>query len=221
MELLITDLTEMGPDTFCVAGWDLNEKKMVRPLRGGHHWPTATIEKKGIKPGRAISCDIAKAQVAGSYPHQTEDTSVDEESIKIVDPPALEWLGPEAPGAATTLQAAFEGHVQHNRIWQGARKGVYVPDGTRTRSLYGLKIPRTALSFTVDGKLRAILQDEDGRYDLPVVSHTLLEQYRSKRIEEMNAMLPPAGDVHVRVGLARAWEERPGECFVMVNGIFW
>jgi hypothetical protein len=29
------------------------------------------------------------------------------------------------------------------------------------------------------------------------------------------------GELHVRVGLARAWEDRPGRCYLMINGVFW
>ena len=29
------------------------------------------------------------------------------------------------------------------------------------------------------------------------------------------------GDLHVRVGLARAWDKQPGKCAVMINGVYW
>jgi len=73
----------------------------------------------------------------------------------------------------------------------------------------------------VDGKLRAVLQDSDARYDLPEVSHLLLEKYRNGGLENLNKMLADVGDLHVRVGLARSWEERPGYCYAMINGVFW
>ena len=32
MEILITDVTEMSGNNYCVAGWDAANKRMVRPL---------------------------------------------------------------------------------------------------------------------------------------------------------------------------------------------
>jgi hypothetical protein len=39
MEILITDVTEMGGGNCCVAGWDVVAKRMVRPLPNGSNWP--------------------------------------------------------------------------------------------------------------------------------------------------------------------------------------
>ncbi len=52
MEILVTDVTEMSGTNYCVAGWDATNKRMVRPLPGGGHWPQALIAKHGIQPGR-------------------------------------------------------------------------------------------------------------------------------------------------------------------------
>jgi hypothetical protein len=55
MDILITDVTEMSGTTYCVAGWDAAEKRMVRPLPDGGHWPEALIKKYNIQPGVLLS----------------------------------------------------------------------------------------------------------------------------------------------------------------------
>jgi hypothetical protein len=69
--------------------------------------------------------------------------------------------------------------------------------------------------------LRAYMTDSHGRYSLPVVAKNLRELYRSAGAREVNKLLPKSGDLHVRVGLARAWSGQPGKCTVMINGVYW
>jgi hypothetical protein len=221
MELIVTDVTEMAGDVFCVAGWDSKQHRMVRPLPGGHHWQRELVAQLGIAPGQSIGCELSRTPPTGTFPHRSEDTSVDTGSIRNLSMPAISWFGDGAPPTVDTLQTAFEGHIQHTRIWNGARKGVFVTEGTITPSLNAVRVPSSQFSFTVDGKLRAVLQDGDARYDLPVVSHLLLEKYRKGGLEILNGMLSGVGDLHVRVGLARSWEGRPGHCYAMINGVFW
>jgi hypothetical protein len=38
MKLLITEVTEMHGDHFCVAGWRADIGEMVRPLPNGGNW---------------------------------------------------------------------------------------------------------------------------------------------------------------------------------------
>jgi len=221
MELIVTDVTEMSADTLCLAGWDSKQRRMVRPLPGGHHWPRTLVAQLGIAPGQSIDCELLGTRTTGTYPHRSEDTPVDTGSIRNLSKSEISWFGDDAPPTVDTLQAAFEGHVQHTRIWNGARKGVFVTEGTITPSLNAVRVPSRQFSFTVDGKLRAVLQDGDARYDLPVVSHLLLEKYRERGLGILNGMLSGVGDLHVRVGLARPWEEQPSHCYAMINGVFW
>lgn len=69
--------------------------------------------------------------------------------------------------------------------------------------------------------LRAYITDQDARYSLPVVAKNLRELYRSKGAAAVNKLLPKSGNLHVRVGLARAWPDQPGKCTVMINGVYW
>src|SRR5882757_11423256 len=76
MEILVTDVTEMSGSNYCVAGWDATNKRMVRPLPGGGHWPQALIAKHRIQPGTVLKA-IAMGAATGAFPHLTEDTPID------------------------------------------------------------------------------------------------------------------------------------------------
>jgi hypothetical protein len=64
MDLLITDVTEMGGGTYCVAGWDVSEKRMARPLPNGSNWSLALLEQHGVVAGKLIRADSKGLQIA-------------------------------------------------------------------------------------------------------------------------------------------------------------
>jgi hypothetical protein len=68
--------------------------------------------------------------------------------------------------------------------------------------------------------LRAYLTDSNFRYSLPVVAKALRDIYRIGGVTSLNGVLIGTGDIHVRVGLARAWSGQPGRCTVMINGMY-
>jgi hypothetical protein len=226
MQILITDVTEMRHDNYCVAGWDSNVGRMVRPLPNRSYWTEAQLTRYGIQPGAAIQFNPTGGAPTGTYPHITEDTLIDLDSVKPVSAAMTAWFGPGAPPLDPTLAAAFQSNVQTTGVWNGARKGAYVQDGTQIGSLAGVRIVRPNLEFFEDnyqGKksLRAYMTDSAARYSFPVVAKDLRELYRSEGTEAVNKLLPKSGDLHVRVGLARAWPEQPGKCTVMINGVHW
>jgi hypothetical protein len=81
MDLLITDVTEMGGGIYCVAGWDIAARRMVRPLPAGSNWPAALLGQHGIVAGRMIRAE-PRCKSNGIFPHLTEDTPIDAASIK-------------------------------------------------------------------------------------------------------------------------------------------
>ncbi len=136
------------------------------------------------------------------------------------------WFGVGAPPTADTLSGAFLDHVRTTGEWDGAKKAAHVHEGTQIGSLAAVKIARDNLEFfegDYQGKksLRAYLEDEEERYTLPVVAKGLRETYRANGVDAVNELLPEAGLLHVRVGLARAWAGQPGKCTVMINGVYW
>ena len=51
MDILITDVTEMHASNYCVAGWDADGGRMIRPLPGGSNWTGHLLAAHGIQPG--------------------------------------------------------------------------------------------------------------------------------------------------------------------------
>jgi hypothetical protein len=226
LRILVTDVTEMHHGNYCVAGWDSSAGKMVRPLPNGSHWTGEQLTKYGVQPGAVIEFNTTGSAAGGSYPHRTEDTPIDLASVKLIGKGTQPWFGSGAPPLATTLAAAFQNSVQTTRVWDGARQGAYVKDGTEIGSLAGVRIVRPNLEFfegDYDGKksLRAYITDKDAQYSLPAVAKNLRELYRSSGVEAVNKLLPKNGNLHVRVGLARAWSAQPEKCTVMINGVYW
>jgi hypothetical protein len=83
-------------------------------------------------------------------------------------------------------------------------------------------IPRNQLSFFDDfGKLKAILDDGEGRYVISVSSRALKEAYRAGGSAAAEAILPAGGNLHVRLGLARGFGSQPDKCYLMINGVYW
>jgi hypothetical protein len=226
MKILITDVTEMHQSNYCVAGWNAIDGHMVRPLPNGSNWTEAQLLKYGAEPGATIQFEATGATLGGAYPHRSEDRPIDPASVKLVSVGWRAWLGAGSPPLAPTLAAGFQNSVQTTGVWNGARKGAYVQEGTRVGSLAAVRIARANLEFFENdfgGKksLRAYMTDDEARYSLPVVAKNLRELYRSEGVAAVSKLLPKSGDLHVRVGLARAWSGQPGKCTIMVNGVFW
>jgi hypothetical protein len=226
MQILITDVTEMHQGNYCVAGWNSEAGCMIRPLPNGSNWTGAQLAKYGIQPGATIQVTGSRAVLSGLYPHRTEDTPIDLDSVKLVSAGPQAWFGAGAPPLAKTLAAAFQNNVQTTGVWDGAKKGAYVQEGTQIGSLAAVSISRSNLEFFENDykgekSLRAYVTDNDTRYSMPVVAKNLRELYRSKGAATVNKLLPKSGTLHVRVGLARAWPGQPGKCTVMINGVYW
>jgi len=222
LRLLITEVTDIHPGICCVAGWDPAGRRMVRPLPDGVHWPRALIEAAEVAPGATIAVVPNRIRLRGDFPHRTEDLPIDLSPIDRVATQPTDWFGPDAPPVAATLNEAFGGAIRHTSLWRGHRRGTHVPVGTQTCSLHGLRVPSRWLGFIeTDDRPRALLQDAEARYSLPVASRALRDIWRSDGIAAMRRALPVATDLHVRLGLARGFREHADKCYVMLNGVLW
>jgi hypothetical protein len=218
MDILITDVTEMSGNNYCVAGWNAATQRMVRPLPGGGHWPTALITKYAIQPGTVLSV-TPKGAPTGKLPHLTEDTPVDADVIAARQSNP-NWGGSDAPEISPSVSEAFSNNLQWNKIFRGVRQGVYVPTGANCNSLGAVKIGKADISFSQPfGKLVAILDDGSASYQLSVSSHIYKEAWRQGGVEKATSLLPSRATFHVRVGLARDFEGQPNRCYLMINGI--
>ncbi len=222
LRLLITEVTDIHPGTYCVAGWDPVGIRMVRPLPDGVLWPRALLDQAGVAPGAAIAVSPNRIRLRGDYPHRTEDLPIDLAPIERLDSEPMNWFAPEGPPTAATLHVAFGGELRHSSLWRGHRRGAYVPAGTRTCSLHGVRVPSRQLSFIEeDDRPRALLQDAEARYTLPVTSSALRAIWRAEGIAAMRRALPFDTDLHVRLGVARGFGAHGEKCYVMLNGVLW
>ncbi len=222
LHLLITEVTDIHRGLYCVAGWDQAGARMVRPLPDGVYWPRALRETNCVDPGATIAVVPNRIRLRGDYPHRTEDLPIDLAPIENLPAAPVHWLGSDAPPSAATLTEAFEGNLRRTGLWRGHRRGAHVPTGARTCSLHGLRVPSHHLSFIEQGdRLRALLQDAEARYTLPVTSRSLCETWREEGIAAVRRCLPAGTDLHVRLGLARGFGEQRDRCYVMLNGVLW
>jgi hypothetical protein len=218
MKLLITDVTEMGGSNYCVAGWDITARRMVRPLPDGNNWTTALLGQHGIVSGTSIEVTPRGAS-NGIFPHRTEDSPINPASIVAANGVFSDWLGDSAPQVAADLNTGFGGHLQWNSVWNGVKQGVHVLPRVQCNSLVAIRIPKANLSFSeAFDKLKATVNDGTDSYLLSVSSKVLKEAWRAGGLDAVNNALPARGEVHVRVGLARPFDNPP-KCYAMLNGV--
>lgn len=218
MDLLITDVTEMAGDVYCVAGWDVAANRMVRPLPGGSNWPAGLLGQHGIVAGRVVRVE-PRGGPNGAFPHRTEDTPIDRATITTANGLFSDWLGVSAPATASDLNAGFAGLLRWNKEWNGVRQGVHTQPGAQCSSLVAVRVPRTAISFAeVFDKLKATLDDGSAKYQLTVSSRALKEAWRAGGLVALHNALPARGEFHIRVGLARPFDDPP-RCYAMLNGV--
>jgi len=134
--VLVSEITNFG-DLRCVAGWDLDRGKMIRPEphpRG--FWPSPTIVSNGaFDLRRIVRFDAAKPVPATQYPHLTEDRVVAGNLAVEDEMDKAEYLEVLRAAAFGSLAELFE----DNLIIDGSK--AYVPTGAQCRSLGGLEIP--------------------------------------------------------------------------------
>lgn len=220
MDILITEVTEMHHGNYCVAGWDVARRRMIRPLPNGGNWTATMLAQHGVAPGVTIRV-VARGVPTGGFPHRTEDTPIDASATAVANGVFTDWLGAAAPAVAESLDRGFDGHLSWNsEMWNETRKGVYVPADTHCSSLVAIRVDRANLSFLEDfNKLRANVNDGSRRYQLTVSSRVLKEARREGGLEAVRSALPSRADLCVRVGLARPFGTPPDKCYLMVNGV--
>lgn len=192
---------------------------MVRPLPGGANWTAGLLQQHGIAPGASIDV-VRTGQHASSFPHHTEDTPIDRASIHHVSAGPINWFAAGAPPMQGTVSGAFAGHIARNSVWNNVQQGVYVPAGTHIGSLAAVRLPRNSVQFVEEfDKLKAVLNDGNARYKLPVTSLALKTAWQQGGLAGVQQALPTTQQFHVRLGLARAFGNPPDKCYLMVSGI--
>ncbi|MCA3692447.1 hypothetical protein [Aquidulcibacter sp.] len=224
MQILITDITDMADGMYCVAGWNEAEGRMIRPLPQGRHWHAELLEKHRIAVGSRIEVIPTGRHHNGDYPHTTEDLDVVTGSIQLVDEVPTSQIIEIVPAAAMNLTQAFEGHLRLENPFRGISQKLWVPVGSRCRSLVSINRPFGSIEILVNkfGTLRAKIESNEGdfnRVEVTVSCSLLKHAYRKGGVAHAMSKLPAADNWHLRLGLAREFEKTPGECALMLNGV--
>lgn len=213
IKVITSDITYMK-ENYCVAGWNPSARRMVRLLINGKHWTDDDLKRLG---GYAeILVTVIPAEKLRDFPHQTEDTWIDD-NFQIIK--AYTDLGKLAEALKDSVSSTIAGAF-HNKIKNDER----VLAGTQCPSLGAVVLPAKSLIFyKEDGKLRVKITDSDSKvYDLRVTCKYLRDALDTMEdLDGFNQELEQGADkAHVRVGLAKSFYLQEGDCYLMCNGVF-
>ncbi len=213
IEVITSDITYMK-ETYCVAGWNPSGRHMKRLLINGRHWEDSDLKRIGKYASLLIN--VIPAERSRDFPHQTEDTWIDEDFkvIRTYDDPKK--LAEDLRlSASPTIHKAFDSTLQENS---------YVPADTKCPSLGAVIVPTQNIVFFKDsGKLRIKIIDNDKtEYDLRVTCKYLRDLLDNMdKLDDFNAEMQASGTkAHVRVGLAKPYAYKDNNCYLMGNGVF-
>ncbi len=220
--LLITDLTDYGT-LRCVAGWDLDRQKMVRPEPhpGGFWEQTLCGEGKPFAPGHIVILEASPPQPKTELPHLNEDKVV-KGAIKLDKTLSrdkfLEMLrNVAAVSRATSFAAPVE--ISNSKA--------FVRTGTDHPSLKGLLIKGNEVSFVEEkygdkpARARALIDiPHKAPVNLSIAATDLREVFRKQNVAGLSKLFRGKDDLHVRLGLARGFGAFPDRCYMQINGIY-
>lgn len=218
--LLVTDITNFG-DLRCVAGWDLDRSKMIRPepFPGGFWHSDKTAPSGPFELGGTVQFAAKKPHPMTEYPHLTEDRVVTGEitvAAPLEDRAAKKLL---QSAAFNSLDDLFDSKL----VVDGDK--AYVPVGAECPSLGGLVVPAKRVAVesyhNFKGKQRLRLRFRDPNYSLApnLTSTKAYEIHAAGEIDELNMRISKASKLLLRVGLARGFPEVPDRCYMQINGL--
>ena len=212
--VIISDVTYMKDEKYCVAGWEPTARKMRRLMPEGHHWHGDNLNK--IKQYSYITVKGWFPANGRDYPHKSEDMAIDLDTLKILS----------TYDTSKKLANDLEGSIHRNvkSIFRGnLKENTYVPAKSKCPSLGAVVIPSFNLEFFRDnGKLRVSFKDnDDDQYDLRVTCKYLRDVLdKEKSLKGLNLAIKDYGRAHIRVGLAKPFAQQDNNCFLMCNGVF-
>jgi hypothetical protein len=228
-EVLVTDVTTYGV-LYCVAGWDVNGKAMVRPEPPGAN-ATSEVSRfwdgQWAGPGRyfnvgnVVQFEANPPPANFSFPHATEDrlfvNAIGQGPLHTVSAAQLA----ATVGVSMGVEAVFGGGLV--RAPSGK---AYVGKDFKGPSLGALTVAPDALSLYENTfnpnnpKLRAWLRDGQLRYDLAVTADAARTRWLNAGLGTLKADIAACTAVHVRLGLSRPFPQRPDECYAQINGLY-
>lgn len=226
----ITDVTRYGA-LYCVAGWDIDDNMMIRPepssadpkFEASRFWDAQYAGPgKIFDVGNVVQFEAPLPPEAFRYPHATEDRVLKAGT----EPSLVEKLNlkrlTEAveESVSSSMQEIFD-----NQLVRATSGKAYVPADAQTRSLGAIEIEPSQIRFYEDvagnGKrrLRAIINQENGGYDLSVPADAARARFLADGIDALQAEAKASASIHVRIGLCRPFPDMPDACYAQVNGL--
>lgn len=218
-KVLITDVTHMNGDRLCVAGWDMDTKKLVRPLLPKRqHW----IAMHKIVVGNiVVFTRIDGVALTSDNPHKAEDVLV-AEKYEIQD---TTYNDEEIHDEVKT--SLMDSPSEYFQFELGEQ---YTRPKTLCQSLGGIKISATNLNFYEKSwngeipQLRGRFNASNRNYNFSVTSVQVRKIWDEVGVSELNNLVKKYKNLHLRLGLARAWAQSgapPGseKCYCQLNGV--
>jgi len=105
LPILISEVTRMSMGYYCVAGWDIHGRRMVRPLQSsGANWKLGT-DRSIFSVGHLINC-VPSGRRNAIYPHATDD-------LLLPEPPSLLAKFDESTTYTLLIDGAFTTQNRH------------------------------------------------------------------------------------------------------------
>ena len=208
--IIISDITNMK-EKFCVAGWDIHERRMKRLLIDGGYW-----DENQIPQYSSIIVNNEPLAEPRDYPHRTEDVNIELDSVKVQEVFELSKRLADLLRESTSkdIQSIFSNKVKEN---------AFIAKQAKCASLGAILIKAGDLEFhTENGKLRAKVVDYSGKeYDLKVSCKYIRDIFeKTKDVEKLNEVVAVSQYAHCRIGLARPFLMQENHCYLMLNGLF-
>lgn len=227
--VLITEVTRMKGGCFCVAGWDLRQARMVRPMPPrGKNWHLYE-RRVPFTPGQVVNCRLGKPRAAEKIlPHCNEDFFVAERPWVMQQLTEPQLHAALLKTVTSDLTAVFGAELIEQR---------YLIEVTGQRSLGAIAVRRKKIFFFHDqGRLRLhFIDHKEHGHDLAVTGDKLLHYFSpggeewdlhldDKQANEWLELNDPEATLILRIGLARGWKGpeddwNPKRCYAQLNGI--
>jgi len=225
-KLVITDLTRMQGGRVCIAGYDTEDHRCIRPTLPPPGIPENILYKSNkvvVHPFAEIELELLKPD---SQPPHTEDYRFNPYSIHYLNTirdrqAVLEW------SLFDSVTSLFEQPIYTD-------VGYSVMDCQGPRSLGTIR-PQTIISVIYEPSYegawdyRLHFVDESGEaYRLKITDLTWQYYCQSLRgptaepkiiADELTNRLRNS-KVYLRIGLARGWKKFPDRCFLQITGVY-
>lgn len=217
IQIAVTDVTIYGKQR-CVAGWDINNYRMIRPVPiESEFWDARYCGVRSrFHPGRIVSFFARKAVT--NLPHNTEDWLVVGEITSQQLLPIDEFQQICKQILSHQPQKIFG----ENLVFQS--ESAFVNEGANCGSLSCLELKSKDIDLIEQlnsknlPRLRACFTLQERKLNLSITAKDLRQKYESSGLEAARDIISGTSHLHIRLGLARAIQN--GRCYLQINGIY-